>query len=115
MTALLLDEMYPPALAERLSAAGHDVVAAGAVEVGLVARSDEDVLGWAIRNERCVVTENIGDFARLAAHTSHAGIIFVLAKRYPRTRAGLHRLGEHLDRVLREKRAPGPGQVHWLP
>ena len=115
MTALLLDEMYPPALAKRLCAVGHDVVAASAVEVGLAARSDDDVLAWALRNDRCVVTKNVGDFARLAAHASHAGIIFVLAKRYPRTRTGLHRLGEQLDRLLRDKGAPSPGQVQWLP
>lgn len=114
MRALLLDEMYPPALAERLRSAGHDVVAATAVEVGLAARSDEDLLAWALRDDRCVVTENVSDFSRLARYAPHAGIIFVLAKRYPRTRAGLHRLGGQLDQLLRDKRTPGQGEVHWL-
>jgi hypothetical protein len=60
------------------------------------------------------VTENVSDFVRLARYTSHTGIIFVLAKRCPRTRSGLYRLGEQLDRLLRDKRAPGPGGAHWL-
>jgi hypothetical protein len=114
VTALLLDEMYPAALAERLRSAGHDVVAATAVEVGLGSRSDADVLACALRNNRCVVTENVSDFARLAGQMSHAGIIFVLAKRYPRTGSGLHRLGERLDQLLSEKKAPQPAEVHWL-
>lgn len=114
MRALLLDEMYPPTLAERLRSEGHDVVAATAVEVGLGSRSDADVLAWALRNNRCVVTENVSDFARLAGQVSHAGIIFVLAKRFPRTGSGLHRLGESLDQMLREKKTPRPGEVHWL-
>ncbi|MEU1836616.1 DUF5615 family PIN-like protein [Micromonospora chersina] len=47
MTGLLLDEMYPPALASRLRDRGHDVLAALDLEVGLSSRSDEDVLAWA--------------------------------------------------------------------
>ena len=44
MTALLLDEMYPPSLSLWLREAGHDVVAVLGVEVGLASRSDDDVL-----------------------------------------------------------------------
>lgn len=50
MTGLLLDEMYPPALASRLRDRGHDVLAALDLEVGLSSRSDEDVLAWAARH-----------------------------------------------------------------
>jgi predicted nuclease of predicted toxin-antitoxin system len=56
MTELLLDEMYPPALARQLRDQGHDVLAALDLEVGLSSRSDEDVLAWAARCDRCVVT-----------------------------------------------------------
>jgi Domain of unknown function (DUF5615) len=52
MTALLLDEMYPPALARQLRDRGHDVLAALDLEVGLSSRSDEDVLAWATRHQR---------------------------------------------------------------
>jgi phage tail tape-measure protein len=100
--ALLLDEMYPPTLA------------ATAVEVGLGSRSDADVLAWALRNNRCVVTENVSDLARLAGQVAHAGIIFVLAKRFPRTGSGLHRLHTRLDQLLQQKEAPRPGEIRWL-
>lgn len=43
VTGLLLDEMYPPSLAQSLRDGGHDVVAALEIEVGLAARTDEDV------------------------------------------------------------------------
>ncbi len=93
LTGVLLDEMYPPALAKRLRDAGHNVVAVLDVEVGLTSRSDEDVLAWAARTNRCVVTENVADFARLAAlGASDQGLVFVSAQRFPRTSAGLARL-----------------------
>ncbi|MCP3787713.1 hypothetical protein NLX85_30565 [Micromonospora sp. A3M-1-15] len=38
MTGLLLDEMYPPALARRLRERDHDVLAALDLEVGLAAK-----------------------------------------------------------------------------
>ncbi|WP_407637344.1 DUF5615 family PIN-like protein [Catelliglobosispora koreensis] len=62
--------MYPPTLAQYLRDNGHDVVAVLDIEVGLASRSDDDVLAWAARNGRCVVTENVSDFARLA-NTGH--------------------------------------------
>ena len=115
MSGLLLDEMYPPLLARQLCERGHDVVAALDVEVGLASRSDEDVLSWAARNNRTVVTENVRDFARLAPVLPHAGIIFVSSQRYPRTRAGLVRLGNALDQLLTTtKDLPPPEGAVWL-
>lgn len=114
MTGLLLDEMYPPTLARRLRDRGHDVLAALDVEVGLASRSDEDVLGWATRHQRCVVTENVRDFARLAPLMPHAGIILVSAQRFPRSRGGLGRLETALDDVLATKGLPPHEGVIWL-
>ncbi|MFI5916069.1 DUF5615 family PIN-like protein [Dactylosporangium sp. NPDC051541] len=115
LTNLLLDEMYPPTLAKRLRDSGHDVVAVLDIEVGLASRSDEDVLAWAARNYRCVVTENVSDFARLASQgAAHCGLIFVPARRYPRTRSGLVRLGDALDVLLASKQLPGKDGVTWL-
>lgn len=59
LTSLLLDEMYPPALAQQLRASGHDVVAVLDIEVGLAAKTDDDVLAWAARNGRCVATDGV--------------------------------------------------------
>ena len=114
MTGLVLDEMYPPSLGHRLRERGHDVVAALDVEVGLASRSDDDVLAWAARSNRCVVTENVRDFARLAPVTPHAGIVFVSAQRFPRTRSGLVRLAAALDALLDRKGLPPPDGVIWL-
>ena len=114
VTGLLLDEMYPPALASELCGRGHDVVAALDVEVGLSSRSDDDVLAWAARHNRCVVTENVRDFARLASVMPHAGIVFVSSQRFPRTRSGMGRLLEALDALLAADRVPPRDGVVWL-
>lgn len=115
LTGVLLDEMYPPALAKRLRDSGHDVVAVLDIEVGLASKSDEDVLAWATRNNRCVVTENVSDFARLASlGVAHCGLIFVLAQRFPRTSGGLVRLGDALDAIMASKQLPGRDAVIWL-
>jgi predicted nuclease of predicted toxin-antitoxin system len=115
LTGILLDEMYPPSLAQRLRDNGHDVVAVLDVQVGMASRSDDDVLAWATRNDRCVVTENVSDFARLAAlGVQHAGIVFVSAQRFPRTANGLVRLGDALDAVLASKGLPPRGGAIWL-
>lgn len=115
LTGLILDEMYPPSLAQRLRAGGHDVVAVLDVEVGLASKSDEDVLTWAARNHRCVVTENVSDFARLAGQGfAHSGLVFVSSRRFSRTAAGLHRLGDRLDALIAAKQLPGTDSVIWL-
>jgi len=107
--------MYPPALAKRLRDKGYDVLAALDVEVGLSSRSDDDVLAWAARNNRCVVTENISDFARLAAQgATHAGLVFVSAQRFPRTASGLVRIGDALEALLVASQLPGQDGVIWL-
>lgn len=115
LTGVLLDEMYPPALARQLRDSGHDVVAVLDVEVGLASRSDDDVLAWAARNHRCVVTENVSDFARLASQGApHCGLVFARAQRFPRTSRGLSQLGDALDAMIAAKRLPGPDGVTWL-
>jgi hypothetical protein len=115
LKGVLLDEMYPPTLARRLQADGHDVVAVLDVEVGLAAKSDEDVLTWAARNNRCVVTENVSDFARLAQQgVPHRGLIFVSGRRFPRTASGLHGLGDTLGKALSADRLPGDEGIVWL-
>jgi hypothetical protein len=109
----MLDEMYPPALAAMLRAQGHDVIAvAGMPE--LAGSPDEAVLDAAISDGRCLVTENIRDFAVLARYTRHGGLLFVNAGRWPRTPAAIKRLADALDQVMATERVPGPGEVIWL-
>jgi hypothetical protein len=115
LTGVILDEMYPPALAQRLRADGHDVVAVLDIEVGLASKSDEDVLTWAARNSRCVVTENVSDFARLAQRGfAHCGLVFVSSQRFPRTGSGLRRIGDALGALISAKQLPGRGGITWL-
>lgn len=115
---LLLDEMYPRRLAERLRADGHDVVAV--VELpGLVGRTDDEVVRWARENGRVVVTENVVDYAPLDP-ADHPGLLLVNSRRWPRTPSGLPRLSAALRswlEVRADRRAPGPegaGLVEWL-
>ncbi|HEX2301065.1 MAG TPA: DUF5615 family PIN-like protein [Pseudonocardiaceae bacterium] len=110
---LLLDEMYPPALADLLCQCGHDVVAVAA-RADLMGLDDVAVLDAATVEERCLVTENVCDFAVLARQAGHGGVLFVHGQRWPRTRTGIHRLATALDHALAEKQVPGPDTLAWL-
>lgn len=69
---LLLDEMYPPVIAERLREAGHDAVSV--IELAdLIGQDDERVCEFAVSSVRCVVTENAADFLVLAKQRSALG------------------------------------------
>jgi hypothetical protein len=92
---LLLDEMYPPALAVALRAAGIDAVSV--VELNLAGSSDAEVFGAAVASGRVVLTENVGDFARIAAEHStagghHDGVVIALSSRFSRRPAGIQPL-----------------------
>jgi hypothetical protein len=50
----------------------------------------------------------------LARHTSHCGILFINAERWPRTPAAIKRLADALSEVMVTARAPGPAEVRWL-
>jgi len=88
---LLLDEMYPPRLAEALRAAGVDAVTAAGL--GLGGRSDLDVFAAAVADGHVLLTENVADFARIAAdHLTagrhHPGVLIALSSRFSRRAAG---------------------------
>lgn len=110
---LMLDEMYPPALARMLHDQGYDVVAIAGIPE-LAGSSDEAVLDAAMDDGRCLVTENVRDFAILARYTSHAGLLFVNSQRWPRHPAAVKRLADALGHVLASDDMPGPGEVSWL-
>ena len=79
---LLLDEMYPPALAEVLGHYGRDALAVAGLEE-LAGSPDTVILETASGAEGCLVTENVRDFAVLIRHASHSGVLFVNAQRWP--------------------------------
>lgn len=85
---LLVDEMYPPAIAEQLRGRGHDVDAVTA-RVELRALTDEELFVVAQEERRAVVTENVADFCRIADRrdergTPHHGLVLVYPAKHPR-------------------------------
>ncbi len=63
---LLLDEMFPWAMADELTAKGHDVRAVVA-DPEFTGLPDEDILIGAIEAGRALVTANIRDFMPIDA------------------------------------------------
>jgi len=110
---LLLDEMYPPLLAGMLRDKGHDVLAvAGSTE--LTGTDDATVLAAAAADSRCLVTENVRDFAVLARHTTHTGLLFANPRRWPRTPDGIPRLAAELHDMISNRNLPGADEIRWL-
>jgi hypothetical protein len=90
---LFLDEDVHFALAAALRKRGYDAVPTG--EEQRSGKPDNDQLEFAAREDRCLVTFNVGDFVQLhnrwlEAGREHAGI--VVSKQLP--------IGESLRRLL---------------
>jgi hypothetical protein len=88
---LLVDEMYPPALADGLRAAGIEATTAAAL--GMAGSSDAQVFAAAVGGGYAVLTENVGDFTPIAAEHSvaggrHHGLVIALASRFSRRPQG---------------------------
>jgi len=101
---LLLDEMFPRAMADQLNAKGHDVRAVVA-EPEFVGLPDEDVLIGATEAGRALVTANIKDFMPIdaryrASNRTHAGLVMVSAKTFPQSRAYVIAITTALDALL---------------
>jgi Domain of unknown function (DUF5615) len=85
---LLLDEMYPQAVADGLWSQGHDTVAVvGRPELRSI--TDAELFAAAQRERRTVVTENVPDFVPIAKDydaggKAHHGLVLVHARKYPR-------------------------------
>jgi hypothetical protein len=112
---LLLDEMYPRLIAEQLRGRGHDVVSVH--DVPGRGSADPDVLEYARREGRTVVTENVRDFRPLGdrlieAGESHGGLVFTTDRRWPRHAVGA--LIEALDRLLVEHPDRPDAMEFWL-
>jgi len=76
MARLYADEQFPRVVSELLRTMGHDVLTvqeAGNDNLGI---PDEEVLAFAIKENRAVITLNRQDFVRLhRANSEHFGII----------------------------------------
>jgi len=115
---LLLDEMHAPAIAKALRDRGHDVIAV-ADRPDLRAMSDQDLLGWAVREKRCVVTENVKDFRRLLLRTDEPrqprpSLFFTSSRAFPRSRRNPGPLIRALDAWLRRADPDALPAEAWL-
>jgi predicted nuclease of predicted toxin-antitoxin system len=111
---LLLDEMYPATVAEALRIAGVDAVTVAGL--GLAGRSDLDVFTAAIADDYALLTENVADFARIAADhliagRHHPGVLIALSSRFSRRPAGR---GALVAAVLAAADAPLEDRVVYL-
>ena len=117
---LLLDEHYPPSLAEQLRERGHDAVAVQE-EVDLRGMLDPDLFAEAQRRNCALLTENTADFMVLDAeyrsrHSAHWGLVLTSNRTFPRGKAAtLGALVKALDELLRKADSGGPSsRVIWL-
>ena len=114
---LLLDEMWPPAIAEALRGRGHEVVAV-AERRELRGMPDEAIFEEAQAEGWVIVTENVVDHRPLAAAAIRAGraypaLIVTSNRAYPRAhRRAAGRLVAALDALLTTHDAID-GE-HWL-
>jgi hypothetical protein len=88
---LLLDEMYPPALAADFRAVGIDAISIS--ELRMAGTADPDVFAHAVSDDRALLTENVADFVAIAAqHSStgahHPGLLIALSNRFSRRPSG---------------------------
>lgn len=88
---LLLDEMYPAALAATLR--GSVIETTTVAELGLAGRPDDDVMDAATAEGCVLLTENVADFTsiaadRLTAGIHHPGLLIALSSRFSRRPGG---------------------------
>jgi predicted nuclease of predicted toxin-antitoxin system len=116
--ALLLDEMFSPAIADGLAARGIDCRAVVA-DALLRALSDLEIFEAAPLEGRVIVTNNVPDFeslrrARDAVGGAVPGLIYTSDVTFPRTKAYVSRLVTALaDAAAGHETADGGG-VLWL-
>lgn len=102
---LILDEIYPRSLADALF--GEDLEVATVAELGLAGSSDAAVLEAGATEGYAVLTENVGDFVRLAserlaAGRHHCGVLVALSTRFSRRPAGIPAIATAVRSVAAE-------------
>lgn len=118
MTALLLDEMFSPRLADQLRNQGLDATAVLEVPE-LVEESDAQILEYATSHNQILVTANISDFVAISSDWAnlsrrHAGLILVSAKTFPRNSSRQSAMAAALVARYKADRWPAAGQFGFL-
>ncbi|MGH4010420.1 MAG: DUF5615 family PIN-like protein [Pseudonocardiaceae bacterium] len=113
MVRLLLDEMYPPTLADALRDKGHGVIAVAA-SAELAGSDDATVLDVATGDGRCLVTETYGTSRCWCATPAMPAFCSFTpgdgrgpGRACTRSRMPLHN-------AVSEGHLPGPGDIRWL-
>lgn len=123
---LLLDELWPPSIAEQLRRRGVDCIAAK--EAGHVERycniHDEEVFARAQEGERAIVTENVADYEKARAAweleraTPHHGVVYAVDPPFNRhkSEAVVGQMVRALDYVLQQLPAASEplNRAYWL-
>ena len=114
---LALDHHYSPLIARVLRERGFDVVAA--IEVGWEADEDESLLVLCQGDGRCLLTNNVVDFAVIARAwqtegRSHAGLIFTSDVGWPRSRDTVGSYVDALAELMTANTAGFADRIHWL-
>ena len=117
---LLIDEHYPPSIAEQLRERGHDAVAVQE-EVDLRGMLDPDLFAEAQSRSCALLTENAADYVVMDAqyrsrHLAHWGLVFSSNRTFPRGKPiTMGALVKALDELLRKADSGGPSSmVIWL-
>ena len=116
--ALLLDEMFSPAIAAELTSRGIDCRAVVA-DALLRAQSDLEIFDTGLLKGRVIVTNNVPDFeslrrAREASGGELPGLIYTSDIAFPRTRAYTSRLVTALETAAVGHEPTRHGGVLWL-
>ena len=116
---LLIDEHYPPSIAEQLRERGHVAVAVQE-EADLRGMTDPDLFAEAQRRNSAVLTENVADYMNLDAeyrgrHLAHWGLVLTSNRTFPRGKATtVGALIKALDELLQQADPEGPSsRVIW--
>ena len=117
---LLIDEHYPPSIAEQLRERGHDAVAVQE-EADLRGMTDPDLFAEAQRRNSAVLIENVADYMKLDAeyrsrHLAHWGLVLTSNRTFPRGKeTTVGALVMALDELLRRADPEDPSsRVIWL-
>jgi predicted nuclease of predicted toxin-antitoxin system len=113
-TRFLLNEMWSAEIARQLSRRGLDVVAATELPRRYRGVPDDEVFARAQVDGRTIVTDNVGDFARLVADAAgrgepHCGVVFALRPAFDRARPGV--IGEMVRGLAALARSQEAGAV----
>jgi len=116
---LLIDEHYPPSIAEQLRERGHDAVSVQE-EADLRGMTDPDLFAEAQHRNSAVLTENVADYLLLdseyrARHLAHWGLVLTSNRTFPRGKSTtVGALVRALDALLRSGPEDRSSKVIWL-